>query len=241
MSVPRIEGHLTNFASYDLEWQRKDHHDPAAYIFCPGICSVLLLWGVCLFFLMVSCFAIFYSHYNPWKFMKDNHCILINYYKVEKLFFFKYISQRGLSFSSYSELMLVMVPLSRVHLQLPSGNLFWILCNTVLNLFEGSNAFILWECVWIGINSPKSFRTKGHEPGEWSSCITVFHPKLRWTAGERYVLGLGSFLPEGLRIEVGLKFQFSFFYFPRCMACGIISSPVLIAQSCWFFAILWTV
>ena len=44
---------------------------------------------------------------------------------------------------------------------------------------------------------------------------------------------LGAFYTrKGSRIEVGLKLQFSFFYFPRCMACGIFSSPVLITQSC---------
>ena len=75
--------------------------------------------------------------------MKDNHCILINYYKVEKLFFFNYISQRGLSFSSYSERLWAYAgdgAIVQGAFAAAQWESFWILCNTVLNLFEGSNA-----------------------------------------------------------------------------------------------------
>ena len=75
--------------------------------------------------------------------MKDNHCILINYYKVEKLFFFNYISQRGLSFSSYSERLWAYAgdgAIVQGAFAAAQWESFSILCNTVLNLFEGSNA-----------------------------------------------------------------------------------------------------
>ena len=62
---------------------------------------------------------------------------------LEKLFFFNYISQRGLSFSSYSERLWAYAgdgAIVQGAFAAAQWESFWILCNTVLNLFEGSNA-----------------------------------------------------------------------------------------------------
>lgn len=86
----------------------------------------------------------------------------MGYYKVEKLFVFKYINQRALFFSSYSKRLYAHARGSAIvqdnfaAAQLESC---LILCNAVLNLFEGSDALSFGECL-ILYKQSKSFRTR---------------------------------------------------------------------------------